>query len=118
MRPPRAHPREAVRNIALVFAPSTLAALMPRIDREVAVLGTGSAMPERRVTNEELRSIVRNYDPASGDFAVWVDRVTHIQERRFIDPARENTGTLGLTATRHALEAAKLRPQDIDHVVF
>jgi 3-oxoacyl-[acyl-carrier-protein] synthase III len=91
---------------------------MPRLDREVAVLGTGSAMPERRVTNDELRSIVRNYDASSGDFSVWVDRVTHIQERRFIDPETESTGTLGLTASRRAIEAAGLEPRHIDHVVF
>jgi 3-oxoacyl-[acyl-carrier-protein] synthase-3 len=91
---------------------------MPQLDREVAILGTGSALPERRVKNEELRPFIRNYDESSGDFSAWVDRVTHIQERRWIDPAKESAGTLALTATRRALEAARLEAKDIDHVVF
>jgi len=91
---------------------------MPHLDREVAILGTGSALPERRVTNAELRPYVQNYDESSGDFAVWVDRVTHIQERRWIDPMRESAGTLGLAAARNAIDAAKMRASDIDHVVF
>jgi 3-oxoacyl-[acyl-carrier-protein] synthase-3 len=91
---------------------------MPRLDREVAILGTGSALPERRVGNAELRKYVGNYDEASGDFSVWVDRVTHIQERRWIDPAQESAGTLGLAAARRAIEAAGMQPSDIEHVVF
>lgn len=91
---------------------------MLRIDRETAVLGTGSALPERRVTNDELRNYVANYDPSSGDFSLWVDRVTHIQERRWIDPARESAGTLGLAASRRAIEAAGMTAKDIEHVVF
>lgn len=91
---------------------------MPQLDRRVAVLGTGSALPDRVVTNAELAGMVRNYDHASGDFAVWVDRVTHIQERRFIDPETETSGTLGLTAGRRAIEAAGIDPTDIDHLIF
>jgi len=91
---------------------------MPQIDREVAILGTGSALPDRVVTNAELRQYVQNYDETSGDFSVWVDRVTHIQERRWIDPKRESAGSLGLVAARRAIEAAGMTPQDIDHVVF
>ena len=91
---------------------------MPHLDRTVAILGTGSALPARRITNDELRSMVRNYDESSGDFSSWVDRVTHIQERRWIDPTVENAGTLGLEAARKALAAARLQPTDIDHIVF
>jgi len=91
---------------------------MPQLDREVAILGTGSALPERVVTNAELRPYVQNYDESSGDFAVWVDRVTHIQERRWIDPTRETAGSIGLAAARRAIEAARIQPSDIEHVVF
>lgn len=91
---------------------------MPQLDRSIAVLGTGSALPERRVTNAELRQYVQNYDEASGDFAVWVDRVTHIQERRWIDATKESAGTLGLAASRRAIEAAGIKATDIDQVVF
>ena len=91
---------------------------MPQLDRSIAILGTGSALPERRVTNAELRRYVQNYDEGSGDFSVWVDRVTHIQERRWIDPTKESAGTLALAASRRAIEAAGMKPADVDHVVF
>jgi 3-oxoacyl-[acyl-carrier-protein] synthase-3 len=92
---------------------------MLHIDPTVAILGTGSALPERRVTNAELAGMVTNYDTEkSGDFAVWVDRVTHIQERRFIDPHTEGPGVLGLRAARKALEAADMPAEKIEHVIF
>ena len=88
------------------------------LDREVAILGTGRALPERRITNQELRSIVRNYDEASGDFAVWVDRVTHIQARHWIDPEKESAGSLGLAASKMAVEQAGIRGDEIDQVIL
>jgi 3-oxoacyl-[acyl-carrier-protein] synthase-3 len=91
---------------------------MLRLDSSVGVLGTGSALPERRVTNAELEGLIANYDASSGDFSVWVDRVTHIQERRYADPETEDPGVLGLRAARQAIEAAGLEPKDIDHMLF
>lgn len=88
------------------------------LDREVALLGTGRAQPSRRITNADLRPYINNYDESSGDFALWVDRVTHIQERSWIDPATESAGSLGTTASRAALEQSGLAPSEIDHVVF
>jgi 3-oxoacyl-[acyl-carrier-protein] synthase III len=91
---------------------------LPPIEREIAVLGTGRALPKRRVTNAELASIVRNYDPSSGDFGLWVDRVTHIQERHWIDPAKESAGSLGLEAAKRAVEQAGVKGEEIDQVIF
>jgi len=91
---------------------------MVPLHREVAILGTGRALPERVITNAELGKMIQGYDPASGDFSVWVDRVTHIQERRWIDPAKENAGSLGMAATRQALEQAGVRGHEIDQVIF
>lgn len=91
---------------------------MVPLHRDVAILGTGRALPSRRITNAELGTMISNYDASSGDFALWVDRVTHIQERAWVDPERENAGSLGMTAAKQALEQAGLTGADLDQIVF
>jgi 3-oxoacyl-[acyl-carrier-protein] synthase-3 len=89
----------------------------PKIIPEIAVLGTGSALPSRAISNADLRPLVSNYDETSGDFAAWVDRVTHIQVRRFCAEG-ETVATLGTRAGLLAVEDAGLRPEDIDFVIL
>jgi 3-oxoacyl-[acyl-carrier-protein] synthase-3 len=87
------------------------------LHRSVVVLGTGSYLPSRVVTNEALRDLVSNYDEAhSGDFSTWVDRVTHIHERRYIDDG-ETAATMGAEAARRALDMAGVRPRELDLVI-
>lgn len=88
------------------------------LHRDVAVLGTGRALPARAVSNAELEPMVKGYDKASGDFSLWVDRVTHIQERHWVDPSNETAGMLATTASRNALEAAGIEGKDLDQVIF
>lgn len=94
---------------------------MPELDLDptVAILGTGSALPRRRVPNSELEGLIRGYDAESGDFATWVDRVTHIQERAFSDPTQgETAGSIGEIAARHAIDAAGIPVGEIDQMIF
>lgn len=91
---------------------------MLSIDRDVAILGTGRALPKRQVTNAELQALVKNYDLSSGDFSGWVDRVTHIQSRYWIDPDAESSGSLGTEAARRAIEVSGVAPSEIDHLIF
>lgn len=83
----------------------------------VQIRGTGAYLPERVVDNHELESIVHGYDTASGPFPDWVDRVTHIHERRFCAPG-ERSSDYALVAARQALETAQLEPTDIDLIVY
>src|SRR6188768_1203431 len=46
----------------------------------VGILGTGSYLPEREVTNADLAAMVPGADPE------WVSRKTLIQSRRFAAP--------------------------------
>lgn len=87
------------------------------LNRSVSVLGTGAFLPSKVVTNEDLEKLVTNYDPASGDFSTWVDRVTHIHERRFISSLEENAGVMAAHAARQALEMAGLKPTDLDLII-
>ena len=80
---------------------------------DVAVLGTGSALGSRKVDNHALEGMVSNFDPASGDFSTWVERVTHIRSRQFCAEG-ETAGTLGTLAAQRALEASGLPGEAVD----
>ena len=88
------------------------------LNRSVAVLGTGSYLPARVLTNESLRDLITNYDEShSGDFSTWVDRVTHIHERRFIESYDEDAGYMAAEASRHALDMAGVKPTELDLII-
>jgi len=82
------------------------------IDHHIHVSGTGSYVPDRIVTNETLEDLVTNYDPESGSFPEWVDRVTHIRERRVLPPDG-SAGDMAREACRIAIESAGVDPSEI-----
>jgi 3-oxoacyl-[acyl-carrier-protein] synthase-3 len=87
------------------------------LNRSVAVLGTGSYVPRRVVSNAALRDLCTNYDEAeSGDFSTWVDRVTHIHERRYIEEG-ETAADMGAEAAKRALDMAGVKPTELDLIV-
>lgn len=73
------------------------------------IIGTGSAVPEKVLTNFDLEKMVDTSDE-------WIRRRTGIIERRICD---ENTASsdLGLLAAGRALEDAGLEPGDIDLII-
>lgn len=73
------------------------------------LLGTGSALPIRRVSNAELAQEVDTTD-------AWIVERTGIRFRHIAGPD-ETTGTLGADAAKAALAAAGLTAQDIDLIV-
>jgi 3-oxoacyl-[acyl-carrier-protein] synthase-3 len=75
----------------------------------VCILGTGSHLPERVVTNHELTSVVDTSDE-------WIRQRTGIRERRYAD-AGDSTSDLGARAGRAALTAADLGPERVDALV-
>jgi 3-oxoacyl-[acyl-carrier-protein] synthase-3 len=74
------------------------------------VLGCGSYLPSRVLTNAELATKVDTSDE-------WIVQRTGIHERR-IAATGELTSDLGLAAARAALAQAKLEPADIDLIVL
>lgn len=74
------------------------------------VLGTGSYLPERVLTNDDLSRLVETSDD-------WIVQRTGIRERH-IAADGETTADLGEAAARRALEAAGLGPDDIDLIVL
>ena len=80
---------------------------MPHI--AAVINGTGSFVPQRRLTNADLEKMVETSDE-------WIVQRTGIRERR-IAAAEESTGTLALEAAQRALEAAKLSAEKLDMII-
>ena len=74
------------------------------------MLGVGSSLPRRMVTNEELAQTVDTSDE-------WIVERTGIRSR-YIAGEGETTSTLATAAARKALDHAGLAPTDIDLIVL
>ena len=73
------------------------------------IVGTGSYLPPRVVTNEELSKNLATSD-------AWIRERTGIRQRHIADPAQASSD-LALQASRRALEAAGVKAGDIDLIV-
>ncbi|TLY63634.1 MAG: 3-oxoacyl-ACP synthase, partial [Gammaproteobacteria bacterium] len=74
------------------------------------IAGTGSYLPERVLTNFDLEKMVDTTDE-------WIRSRTGIERRR-IAAEDETTVDLAEQAARRALEAAGVKPADIDFIAF
>lgn len=74
------------------------------------ILGTGSALPAKRVSNAELAETVDTSDE-------WITERTGIKFRHIASP-EETTSTLAINAANAALDAAGLDGKDIDLIVL
>lgn len=72
------------------------------------IKGTGAALPEKIVTNEDISKLVETSDK-------WISTRTGIKERRVI--TNENAASLASSAGKEALANAGLSPKDIDLVI-
>lgn len=74
----------------------------------VRLLGTGSALPDRVMGNDEFAHL--------GTSPEWIFSRTGIRERRICGPG-DTTASLGLQASRRALEAADLPASALDLII-
>lgn len=72
--------------------------------------GTGSYLPEKRLSNDDLAKFIETNDQ-------WVHERTGIRWRRIAEDG-QHTSDLALIAARKALEEAKLTPKDLDMILF
>ena len=73
------------------------------------IVGTGSVVPERRLTNADLEKMVETSDD-------WIIQRTGMRERRIAGPG-DTTASLATEAARRALTDAHLTAQDIDLII-
>ena len=74
------------------------------------ILGTGSFLPERVVTNDDLSKYMDTSDE-------WIRQRTGIQSRHWVTEGTTQT-SMALAASRRAMEMAKLEAKDIDAIVY
>ena len=72
------------------------------------IAGTGSYLPEKILSNADLEKMVDTNDK-------WIVARTGISERRIASP-QENTTDLAAIASKKAIEAAGIKPTDIDFI--
>ena len=75
----------------------------------VALIGTGSYVPERRLTNSDLEKMVDTSNE-------WIVTRTGIEERRIAAPD-ETTSDMAAKAALKAMEAAGVTAEDLDLII-
>ncbi|WP_394524134.1 beta-ketoacyl-ACP synthase III [Lacrimispora sp. JR3] len=76
----------------------------------IKIIGTGSAVPEQVVTNDDLAKIVDTNDE-------WIRTRTGIEERR-IASAGSGTSHMATEAAKKALAQAGISAKDLDIIIF
>lgn len=73
------------------------------------ILGTGSYLPEKVLTNFDLEKMVETSDE-------WIVSRTGMKERRIARPD-EYTSDMGLKAAEAALQDAQIAPEELDYII-
>ena len=76
----------------------------------IKILGTGSYVPEKILTNFDLEKTLDTSD-------TWIVQRTGIHERRIAAP-EESTVSLSVAAAKKALATAKVSPKDVDLLIL
>src|SRR4051812_15338309 len=80
-----------------------------KANRTVSIVGTGSYLPDKVLTNADLMKIVDTTDE-------WITTRTGIKERR-IAGKDEQTSDMATKAALKALEQAEVSPKDVDLIL-
>ncbi|MCP4443421.1 MAG: ketoacyl-ACP synthase III [Aureispira sp.] len=75
------------------------------------IAGMGYYVPENVVTNDDLAKVMDTNDE-------WIQERTGIKERRYVTRMKETAATMGVEASKKAMEKAGVTAEDIDFVIF
>lgn len=75
------------------------------------ILGVGSHVPEKVVTNDDLAKLMNTSDD-------WIVQRTGIKERRYIEADGIGAADLAVPACERALEHAGVKKDEIDAIIF
>ncbi|MFN4965802.1 MAG: beta-ketoacyl-ACP synthase III [Pseudanabaena sp.] len=77
----------------------------------VRFIGSGSAVPDRVLTNQDLAQMVDTNDE-------WISSRTGIRERHIADGENDSVANLAAKAAQQAIAAAGLQPENIDLIIL
>ena len=82
------------------------------------ITGTGSAFPEKRMTNDDIALKLTEVGLETSDR--WIRDRTGIVERRIsnVENSAELNSSLGERAARNALQMAGRKPGDVDQIIY
>ncbi len=83
---------------------------MQNFSAKAKIRGTGSYLPDRILTNQDLEKMVETSDE-------WIVTRTGMKERRLAS-SNEFTSDMGYQAAKKALEVSQCRAEDIDLILF
>ena len=83
---------------------------MSGAERRSVVLGTGSELPARVITNEDLEKMVDTSDE-------WITVRTGIKQRRVLEEGKGNAD-MAYRAALRALEDARMKASDLDAIIM
>jgi len=75
------------------------------------ITGLGYFVPKNVVTNDDLSKVMDTNDE-------WIQERTGIEERRHVIKGEDTTMTMGVKASKIAIERAGIEKDDIDFIVF
>ena len=84
-------------------------AFAAEVVKSIKIIGTGRALPERVVTNDDLQRMVDTSDE-------WIRERTGIQQRHIVDDETA-TSDLGARALVEACQVAGVEPGDLDLII-
>ncbi len=77
----------------------------------VRIIGSGSAVPQRIITNDELSQTIETSDE-------WISSRTGIRQRRIITSEQESLTSLATLAGKEAIAMAGIEPRDLDLIIL
>src|SRR5678816_3211643 len=83
---------------------------MSGAQRRSVILGTGSELPAKVITNQDLEKIVDTSDE-------WITVRTGIKQRRVLEEGKGNAD-MALHAARRALDDAGMKAKDLDAIIM
>lgn len=76
----------------------------------VKIIGTGSCLPVKIATNDDLSAIVDTNDE-------WIKSRTGIHQRHLVSSDTETTTSMSVDAAKQALVSSGLKPEEIDIII-
>ena len=73
------------------------------------IIGTGSYLPKKTVTNKDLEKFVDTNDE-------WIESRTGIKQRRILRDPKKAMSDMGVEAVKQLLEKTNTKPEEVEMI--